>query len=69
MQIARNHYFRVSNLKTMGATHDLSAIYEKTLIHDRSVLGHRASAEGNFHRCVRRPKMTDLEVIALALTA
>lgn len=69
VQSALNHYFRVLNLKRMRAMHDLPSMYEKTVAHVRSVLGHRASAEGNFHRCVRRPKMTDLEVIALALTA
>jgi IS5 family transposase len=49
--------------------HDLPAIYEKTLSQVRCVIGHMAGADGNFHRCVRRPKMNDLEVIALALTA
>jgi len=69
MQRALYHYFRVSNLKIMRAMHDLPAIYEKTLSQVQSILGSDADAQGNFRTCLRKPTMSDLEVIALALSA
>lgn len=49
--------------------HDLCARYRTALKHVTSVMGEKASYSGNFRPWVRRPLMSDLEVMALSLAA
>lgn len=60
---------KVQKIKTLSAMHDLRAMYEKTLEYAKEMFENDTDDNGNFQFYPRKAKMSDLQVIALAVAA
>ena len=69
MHIVDIQYFKGSKIKTLSAMHDLRAMYEKTLEYAIEMFENDTDDNGNFQFYPRKAKMSDLQVIALAVAA
>jgi hypothetical protein len=63
------HIFKVLNQKNNSAMHDLKAMYEKTLDIAKEMFADRVNECGDFTFKPRPAKMSDLQVISLAVAA
>lgn len=62
-------YFKGAKIKTLSAMHDLRAMYEKTLEYATEMFKNDTDDKGNFQFYPRKAKMSDLQVMALAIAA
>lgn len=69
MHIIDIQYFKGAKIKTLSAMHDLRAMYEKTLEYAKEMFENDTDDTGNFQFYPRKAKMSDLQVIALAVAA
>lgn len=69
MHIIDIQYFKGVKIKTLSAMHDLRTRYEKTLEYAKEMFENDTDDNGNFQFYPRKAKMSDLQVIALAVTA
>ena len=62
-------YFKGAKIKTMSVMHDLRAKYEKTLEYAADVIRYNTDDKGNFQFYPIRARLSDLQVMALAIAA
>lgn len=67
VQITDIQYFKVENNKILNAMHDLKAMYDKTLEFVTEIFEDDVDSDGNFRFFPRKSKMSDLDIIALAI--
>ena len=61
--------FKGKKIKTKSAMHDLRAMYEKTLEYAADVIRYNTDDKGNFQFYPIRARLSDLQVMALAIAA
>lgn len=69
MHLFGYEYFEVVKYKNNLTMHDLRPMYEKTLEIVTSIFKDDVTAQNNFFPSPRQPKMSDLQIIALAITS